>query len=462
MKALRARRPLIAVVVVLCAATVGCGGLSGDRQDPIRIGVLADCQTPEIDFYPQSLAGAELPLLSRGGRLRGESPLAGVSGASVAGRRVELAFGCSGGSAGSSPTSSFLAEARRLVENEHVDALLAVAIPDEPIGNILADYARRQPGVAFVWGTPPAPAIMLRDPPANLFSFETNGKQWMSGLGAYAYRTLGWRRAVVIEGDPKNTALAWLQTAGFEAEFCALGGKLVKRVAAPYLVQSATIDLSQYAQTIAQVPRNGVDGFVVGESGTLLALARSYPGLRGSLARKVIFETLGLDPPALKPLARRLAGSVFTDNGGNASTGPAWDRYEAELHRVFPQVPVAFIGNSLDFTGPMEAILKALAAVHGYLSGGEKRFMSVLAKTRVDVAGRPMRLDAKRMAIGSNFIHKIEVDKTGNIVIGPLIKRIDNVDQTFGGYFSASSPLTSDTTPSCHRAKAPPWASAFR
>jgi branched-chain amino acid transport system substrate-binding protein len=462
MKAHRPRRLRIAIVAALCAATVGCGGVSGDRANAIRIGVLANCQELGTDFYQQSLAGAELPLLSRGGRLRGGSPLAGVSEASVAGKPVELAFGCSGGSAGSSLTSAFLAETRRLVENEHVDVLIAVAIPDEPLGNIIADYARKQPGVAFVWGTPPAPAIMLRNPPRNMFSFETDGEQWMSGLGTYAYRTLGWRRAVSIEEDPDNNPLAWLETAGFEAEFCALGGKLVRRVAAPYLGQSATTDLSQYARTIAQVPRQGVDGFVVGDSGTLLALAQGYRGLRGSLAHRVLFGALGLNTQMLAPLARRLAGAAVTDNGGVVSTGPAWDRYAVDLHRVFPQVPVTFIGNSLDFTGPMEAILKALAAVHGDMSYGEKRFMSVLAKTRIDVAGRPIRLDSHRMAIGPNFIHKLVVDKKGHIVIGPLIKRIDNVDQTFGGYFSASDPLISDTTPSCHRAKPPPWASAFR
>jgi branched-chain amino acid transport system substrate-binding protein len=462
MRVHRANRLRIGIAAALCAATVGCGGVGGDHRDSIRIGVLADCQTFGIDFYEQSLAGAELPFLSHGGRLRGTSPLAGVSGASIAGKPVRLAFGCSGGSAGSSLTSSFLSEARRLVENDHVDMLLAVAIPDESMGNILADYARRQPGVTFVWGTPPAPAIMLRDPPPNMFSFETNAEQWLSGLGAYAYRTLGWRRAVVIEGQPQGTPNAWLETAGFEAEFCALGGKLTKRIGAPYLGQSATVDLSRYAPTIAQVPRHGIDGLLVGDSGTLAALVRTDPELRGSLARKVIFETLGLDTQVLAPLARRLAGVVMTDNGGAASTGPAWRSYAAELHRVFPDVPVAFVGNSLDFTGPMAAMLKALAAVHGDLSDGEKRFMVVLARTRVDVAGRPIRLDSHRMAIGSNFIHKLVVDHNGNITLGPLIKRIDNVDQTFGGYFSASGPLTSDTTPSCHRAKPPPWAADFK
>lgn len=458
MKASRVSRLHVAAVALLCAFAAGCGAASGARDDTIRIGVLADCQSPGGDFYQQSLAGAELPLLERGGRLRGPLPLAGVVGASVAGKRIELAFGCSGTSAGSSLTSSFLAEARRLVENEHVDVLLAAQVGDLPMGNVLGDYARRQPGITFVYGSPPAPAITLRDPPANLFSFEPNAEQWMAGLGDYAYHTLGWRRAVSIELGPTGISMGWLGTAGFEAEFCALGGKLVKRVSAPFVDPTAAVDLNQFAPTLAQVPRHGVDGFVVGESSTLLALAQRYPGLRGPLARKVVFPGLGLVPTTLRPIARRLRGAVVADNGGIVSTGPAWDRYAAELHRVFPHVPVAGIGISLDFTSPMAAILKAVAAVHGDLSHGERRFMSSLARVRVDVAGRPIHLDAHRAAIAPNFLHKLEVDRNGDVVIGPTIRRIANVDQTFGGYFTASSPLTSDTTPSCHRAKPPPWA----
>src|SRR6516225_6405300 len=124
MKARPASRWRVAVAALLCALAAGCGAGSGERPKPIRIGVLADCQTPLLTSYAAALAGAELPLLERGARLRGPSPSDGVLGASVAGTPIELDFGCSGGSAGSSPTDSALAEARRLVEVEHVDVLV--------------------------------------------------------------------------------------------------------------------------------------------------------------------------------------------------------------------------------------------------------------------------------------------------------------------------------------------------
>ena len=66
----------------------------------------------------------------------------------------------------------------------------------------------------------------LRDPPPNLFRFAPTGAQTTAGLGTYAYRDLGWRRAVVVAEDWYP---GWESAAGFVAEFCALGGDVVER-----------------------------------------------------------------------------------------------------------------------------------------------------------------------------------------------------------------------------------------
>jgi branched-chain amino acid transport system substrate-binding protein len=446
------------LAAVLCALVAGCATGSRGRPKTIRIGVLAACQTPLLTSYAQDLAGAELPLLERGARLRGPSPSDGVVGASVAGTPIELDFGCSGGSAGSSPTDSALAEALRLVEVEHVDVLVDAEQADPSTGIFLSDYARRRPDVTFISaGFLPA-ASTLRDPPANFFSVGLNWEQWMAGLGTYAYRTLGWRRAVIVESSGLADAQSWEQTAGFTAEFCALGGTILKRVATPFL-PTAGAEPSQYGPLLAQLPPRGVDGFLIaGGSQSLLALAERYPGLRGSLARKIVGFTFMFDPTVLGPIARRLAGVVTSDPGGIVSTGPAWDRYAAELHRDFPNVPVAALGFSYALSTATEAVLKTLAAVHRDLSHGERRFMTALAKVRVTVAGQPIRLDAHRAPIGTNYLRMLEVDAHGNLVYGATYKHIENVEETFGGYFTSASPPAGATAPSCHRANPPPWA----
>ena len=49
----------------------------------------------------------------------------------------------------------------------------------------------------------------------------------MAGVGAYAYHTLGWRTAATVA---MSDAFDWAQAAGFDAEFCSLGGTIVKRI----------------------------------------------------------------------------------------------------------------------------------------------------------------------------------------------------------------------------------------
>ena len=81
--------PLVALALVFVVA--GCGG---EKADTIRIGVLAACEGSFGNFAPAIFAGAELPLLERGAMLAGSKPIDGVERATVAGKSVELFFGC--------------------------------------------------------------------------------------------------------------------------------------------------------------------------------------------------------------------------------------------------------------------------------------------------------------------------------------------------------------------------------
>ena len=63
------------------------------------------------------------------------------------------------------------------------------------------------------------------------------------------YNKLGWKTAAVVADD---YSFGWTSAAGFIAEFCAVGGKVTKRVFPPL----NTTDYSSYAQ---QMPTD-VDG----------------------------------------------------------------------------------------------------------------------------------------------------------------------------------------------------------
>ena len=432
------------------SVAVGAGGVWVTTAQPVRaetgaiaIGVYADCQGVFGPDHADSLAGAELPLVERGGKV-GVDPAGGVTGVSIGGRPVRLYFGCDRTNGGST-TTQVLMEARRLVEQVGVAIVIApTATPDELA---LQRYARLRPETAFVDGAGAAPNP---DPAPNFFKFNTDGRQWMAGLGSYAYDVLGWRRAITVGygGD----AFFWGQPAAFDAEFCALGGKIVKRIWYP-------VYTSDYSSVIAQIPRGGIDGILVDDPSLLPVLATSDPSLRGNLSRKVIVTTAAAQAPLYK-LGARAAGIVtagptlFLPNADARPGLAPGGRYRTEFARAFPQIPAAQIGSyDLGYYNGMTAIVQALDGVHGNLSGGERAFMAALAKVKLDSPAGELTLDARHLGVAPNFVWQLRGPK----LVPHVIRTIPRVDPSFGGYFKPTDPPPSPTTPACVRRTPPPW-----
>ena len=291
-------RFLVVAGVLVALLSGGAQSQMQSAPQPIRIGILTDCSgfwAAEADY---TVAGAELALLQHGASRAGAAPLDGVSGAAILGHPIRLSIGCTDGS-----TASALEEARRLVENGRVDVLIGSVTGDEELA--LQDYARRRPSTAFVNGSG---SLRLPDPARNFFSFHVDGAQWSAGEGGYAYHDLGWRRAVTIT-DEHNT-FNWSQTAGFLAEFCSLGGKIVKRIGVP----SGTQDFSA---VIARLPRTGIDGIYVASTSELpIALIKVDPFVHRNVSAEAApgAHRQGL-PRRLSPFAaqgRRLYRSART------------------------------------------------------------------------------------------------------------------------------------------------------
>src|SRR5262249_9080806 len=91
------------------AGAIGAGGIwvtAAGQPAPapkatIKIGIYADCQSEFGSDRDDSLAGAELPLVERGGK-PGVEPTDGITGVSIAGRRIRLYFACDSTDGGSS------------------------------------------------------------------------------------------------------------------------------------------------------------------------------------------------------------------------------------------------------------------------------------------------------------------------------------------------------------------------
>jgi DNA-binding beta-propeller fold protein YncE/ABC-type branched-subunit amino acid transport system substrate-binding protein len=414
-----------------------------DRRD-IKIGVFAACEGQYGFSYDQSLAGAELPLIDRGAHVQAGGPEAGLSGATIAGRKVRLFFAC-----GDDTARKALSEVRRLVESVGVDALIGPTQETESF--VIRDYARRHPAVAFLNGSSLGQGVTLKHPAPNFFRFSTDAVQWMAGLGRYAYEQLGWRKAVTVSN---SDSFSYTQVAGFVADFCARGGEIVKRIWVPTPTPD---DLAPY---IAKAP-TGVDGFVMtGDTPTTRAFVNGVPFLHGSLARKIVGGYLILF--AEDAIGPRLVGVAFGSGqaayfGVRVPPGPL-RHFRTRFARTFPKLAwAAGLTFPSSYADSMEALLQALEKVHGDLSNGERRFQAELAKVELDAPNGRIRLDGNRQAIGASYLSRILPGKKG-LLHSTTFKVVPNVDQTFGGYFSGSDPLPGKTTPACRHGTPPPRA----
>ena len=74
-----------------------------------------------------------------------------------------------------------------------------------------------------------AQATTLVDPSPNFFRFNTEGAQWMVGLGKAAIAK-GYKRVMVIAED---YAFPYSQVQGFMSEYCKAGGKVPEKAWVP-------------------------------------------------------------------------------------------------------------------------------------------------------------------------------------------------------------------------------------
>ena len=423
-------RASAACALLASAALALAAGCGSDGEKPFRIGILADCYGPFSNVYEVIAASAELPLLERGGTLRGDKPSAGVRGAKVAGRPVELLFGCV------HSNDEVIPEARRLAEEGGAALLLGIQVPQE--GMVLREYARRRPQTTFLIQPSDAPELTLTHPAPNVFRFAADAAQATAGLGSYAYRTLGWRTAVTVGND---FPYGWETVSGFVAEFCALGGRVVQRGWVPVASDPAAL-----------VPKlASADGVYLGTTlAPTAGFLKGYSIAHHDLARHLLAaNTVLADDPQALPLAK----GVVT--GGSLPFEPtaAENAYAASFTKAFPRLPAeaALQGPVVPYRDGVEAALEALERAGG--SDG-LQFRDALARVRISSPTGPIRLDSKRQAIVSNYLSRVVTGTDGKPAIRTL-RVVPNVEQTFAGYFTSSGPPATRTQPPCRKA-APP------
>ena len=377
--------------VVGAAAAAAVTGIAWAQGAPVKIGVLATLEGPFAAGGADGMRGAELAIKQRGGM--------------VAGRKIEMVKA----SSNANPDVAVNA-VRKLVEQDKVDIVVGPLSGGEGIA--VKDYSKTQPNMTFINGGSGAQATTLQSPSPNFFRFNTEGAQWMVGLGKAAMDK-GYKRVMVIAED---YAFPYSQVQGFMSEFCRLGGK-------------------DYSSVIARIPKD-VDALLVVLGGAdAVNFLNQYEAAGGD--KPMMGGSITVSQDVLNYRGKRRDSLVGTMSAGpyaDTFDGADWKAFVADYQKNFPVSAGGYPSPSLFalvYYTNMKAALDGLDAVKGDLSGGQAKYRDALSKLELKMPTGTVKLDANRQAIGSTFVTEVVKDSKGDLTTR-VVRKVDNVDQMLG------------------------------
>jgi branched-chain amino acid transport system substrate-binding protein len=245
-------------------------------------------------------------------------------------------------------------------------------------------------------------------------------------------------------------SFGWTSAAGMIADFCAVGGKITKRVFPP-------LNNADYAAFVRQLPApDKVDGYfwAIGGNtpGSLTAFEQAYgPADPKQFIGNLFFAFLGND----KVVAPKFVGAYLGGFGtGPGLKTPQAKRYEKAVLSHYPKLPVAD-GFVYNYYNAAWALVQGLTKSGGAVGAKLQASMPRTLASGYEVSDKGfVRLDSRRQAIQDQY--QLQLFKNADGSVGPqVVAYVPNVDQSFGGLFRPSSPPPGRAQPKCIKKKTP-------
>jgi branched-chain amino acid transport system substrate-binding protein len=441
---LRSWKSGVVLVVLAAGLMVAATGSFAASKKPVRVAIMTDCKGAFGFGYELDIGGAQAAFATyAGGKVKNKAkPSAGITGISVKGTPIQVVgYGC-----GNDTVPVAVTETKRLMEQLRADVMVGPLSGDEAVH--VANYAKTHPTKTFIIGTAGSQDPTMQIAPKNLFRYHGDGAQWNAGAGEIAYKKLGWRKAAIIMDD---YSFGWTSGAGLIADFCAVGGDIVKRVFPP-------LNATDFAPFIRQLPPpNQVDGYFWGVGGTgtgpsLTAYEQAYGKIDPKkFVGNLFFSFLGAD----KVVGPKVVGSYFGGFGTGAGLKtPAANAYRARLLKWYPKLP-ADDGFVYNYFNAAWALVQGLTKSGGVTGAKLQAAMPRSIRPGFQVSnGGVLRLDSRRQAIQDQY--QLQVVKNADGTVGPsVVAYVPLVDQSFGGLFTPSSPPPGRTQPPCKKVSTP-------
>jgi branched-chain amino acid transport system substrate-binding protein len=385
----------------LFALALAASTATGALAQEIKIGVLATLEGPFAAGGQDGMRGAELALKAHGGM--------------VAGKKITMIKASS-----DAKPDVAVASTRKLVEQDKVDIMVGPLSGSEGIA--VKNYSKSQPNVTFINGSSGAQQTTLQDPSPNFFRFNSDGAQWMVGLGDYVFKTKGYKKMALIAED---YSFPYSQVHGFMVGYCKAGGRITHKAWVP-------LGAKDYSSVIARLPKD-VDALLVVLGGAdAVNFLTQYEQAGGD--KPLVGGSITVDQTVLNYRGKRREALVGTSTAGpiadNLDT-PAWKKFVADYKANFKD---GFPSPSLfawAYYVNMKAALEALAAVNGDLSGGQAKFRAALASLTLKGPTGEIKLDSNRQAIGTTFITEVAKGPDG-VFFNKVVSQVTGVNQYLG------------------------------
>ncbi|MBT2320880.1 ABC transporter substrate-binding protein [Variovorax paradoxus] len=385
--------------IVGAAALISMAGLA-QAQETLKIGLLATLEGPFAAPGQDSMRGADLALKQKNG-------MAG-------GKKIEFVKV----SSDATPDKAVNAT-RKAVEQDKVPIMIGPLSGDEGIA--VKNYAKTQPNITFINGSSGAQAATLTDPAPNFYRFNTEGAQWMVGLGEHAL-SKGYKKVYLISED---YGFPYSQVQGFMASYCAKGGKVVDKAWVP-------LGTKDYSSVIAKIPKD-VDALLVVLGGSdAVNFLTQYEQAGGD--KPMVGGSITVDQTVLNFKGKRRESLLGTASAGPMADSidtPEWKKFAADYKANFKDgFPSPSLFAYLYYINT-KAALDALDAVKGDLSGNQKAYREALQKTSFKGPAGEVKIDANRNGVGPTYITEVTKAPDGSFY-NKVVKTVPNITQTLG------------------------------
>ena len=395
---IRAKRNFVRTLVG--AAVLAAFAGSAAAADELKVGLLATLEGPFAAPGQDSMRGAELALKEHNG-MAGGKKIVFIKGSSDA-----------------TPDKAVNAT-RKLVEQDKVQIMIGPLSGDE--GVAVKNYSKSQPNITFVNGSSGAQATTLVEPSPNFFRFNSEGAQWMVGLGEHALAK-GYKKMALIAED---YGFPYSQVQGFMASYCAKGGHVTQKSWVP-------LGTKDYSSVIAKIPQD-VDAILVVLGGSdAVNFLTQYEQAGGS--KPMVGGSITVDQTVLNYKGKRRESLLGTPSAGPMADSidtPEWKKFVADYKATFKDgFPSPSLFAYLYYINT-RAVLEGLDAVKGDLSDGQKKYRAALQKLTFKGPAGEVRIDENRNGVGTTYITEVVKDANGGFY-NKVIKQIPNVTQTLG------------------------------